>query len=122
MLRRCRIQKYDPAVTEAPFRFITLVECAEVNEPEGLNDSGNEFANRLADMCDARGYRFRFYSIHRDDRAAPGLKKVKLDGRGASPDLKPRIDYDVVVEGELESKLGISRFDTLEAMLVAILS
>jgi len=108
MLRRCRIQKYDPAVTEAPFRFITLVECAEVDEPEGLKDDGNEFANRLANMCWVLGYRFRFYSLHRDDRAAPGLGKVKLDRKGASPDLQPSIDYDVTVEGELEGKLGIS--------------
>jgi hypothetical protein len=119
MLKRCRIQKYDPAVTEAPFRFITLVECAEVNEPEGLNDGGSEFANRLADMCQARGYKFRFYSMHRDDRAAPGVEKVKLNRKGASPDLKPNIDYDVTVEGELEEKLGILSAE--EEFLLALL-
>lgn len=107
MLKHCRIQKYDPAVTEAPFRFITLVDCAEVDEPEGLNDGGNEFAYRLADMCRSHGYRFRFYSIYRMIGAAPGMKKVKLDRKGASPDLKPNIDYDVTVEGELEKKLDI---------------
>lgn len=107
MLRHCRIQKYDPAVTEAPFRFITLVECVEVEEPEGLNDGGNEFAHRLWAMCDDLGYKFRFFSIHRQEGRAPGLKKVKLDVVGASPELKPDIDYDVTVAGELEDRLGI---------------
>lgn len=107
MLRRCRIEQYDPTVKEAPFRFITLVECAEVDEPEGLNDGGSEFANRLRNMCQGFGYKFRFYTVHRDNRAAPGLGKIKLDRKGASPDLQPSIDYDVTVEGELEDELDI---------------
>jgi hypothetical protein len=122
MLKRCRIQQYDPAVTTAPFQFITLVEVAEVDEPEGLNDGGNEFANRLADMCDARGYQFRFYSTHSTKGeslgrgAAPGLKKLKLNGPGASPKLQegPKIDYDVVVFGEFERRYKLLKWDKRE--------
>lgn len=114
MLKRCRIQCYDPEVTTAPFQFITLVEAAEVDEPEGLNDGGSFFANRLGAMCGNLGYRFRFYSIHSTEGeslglgASPGLKKLKLNRPGASPKLQqgPKIDYDVVVFGEFEQRHG----------------
>jgi hypothetical protein len=90
MLKRCRIEQYDPEVTTAPFRFIILVEAAEVDEPENRDtdgtslDGGKEFARRLGEMCQKHGYRFRYYSNHSTEGeslglgAAPGLKKLKL--------------------------------------------
>ena len=52
-IKRVKIQKYDPAVREAPFQFITLdvIELKKVNY------------ETLAAACHARGYDFRFYYL-----------------------------------------------------------
>lgn len=84
MIKKCRIQKYDPNITKPPFKFITLVEEVEVDEPDN-DPGGSEFAFRLWDICDRLGYEFRFYSTS-------GAKGI---------------DFDIVVRGELEDKLGI---------------
>jgi hypothetical protein len=86
MKKYCRIQKYDPKVTEPPYEFITLEEKVEVSEPVSLDDGGKTFAGRLTRMCDNLGYKFRFYSL------SPKQEDV---------------DYDVIVRGELEDILGI---------------
>ena len=50
---KCKIQKYDPAVTEAPFQMID-VETIEVNEPEFYS---------FAAACRERGYQFKFFTL-----------------------------------------------------------
>ncbi len=55
---RCLIQKYDPAVTEAPFTFINLAECW-VEETEDRI----ELRDRMVDAVWAAGFVFKFYSL-----------------------------------------------------------
>ena len=83
MLANCRIQKYDPAVTEPPHTFITLGEVT-VDAPE--DDDGTLLYMNLHAACMRLGYSFRFYSLSLD----------------------PKYHFDIVVRGELENKLGIS--------------
>lgn len=55
------IQRYDPSVTEAPFKFIDLGET-EVEETE--NDYlGKIRARRMREACEGKGFTFRFYSL-----------------------------------------------------------
>ena len=58
-LVKCLIQKYDPAVKEAPFSFITLGEC----EIEDRKDSEQAIAYRMSAAVGAMGYSFKFYSM-----------------------------------------------------------
>ena len=84
MIKKCRIQKYDPNVLEPPYEFITLVDLIEIVKPDN-DPGGSEFAFRLWDICDNLGYDFRFYSTS--------------DVEG--------IDFDITVRGELEDKLKV---------------
>ena len=59
--RRCRVQKYDPAVKEAPFEFITVDEF-ECCEPD-MTEYGEEFAEVLILACRKMGYIFKCYSF-----------------------------------------------------------
>lgn len=84
MIKKCRIQKYDPNVLKAPYEFVTLIEEVEVYQPE-FDSSGIQFANNLQCRCYDLGYSFRFYSTS------------SVEG----------IDFDIIVRGELEDKLGV---------------
>ena len=66
---KCRIQKYDPAVTEAPFTFITLGEFTTVVKeakdfPEGTgwHIVGAQHYFAFRDACDDKGFSFKFFS------------------------------------------------------------
>ena len=85
MLVKCRIQKYDPEVLKSPYKFITLVDCVEIDKPENDPDGTKFFTNAMI-KCDELGYELRFYSLCSDD---------------------PNIDFSIVVMGELEDILGI---------------
>lgn len=61
---KCKIKRYDPAVTEPPLQFVELDEF-EIKEPTGFEkpDDKNELRYQLLrDQCYEMGYRFRFYS------------------------------------------------------------
>lgn len=63
---KCRVQKYDPSVTEPPYQFITLSEFTcegRDNDDEG----GWYFALRLKEECMKQGYIFKFYSLSRHE-------------------------------------------------------
>ena len=63
--KRCRVQKYDPAVTEPPYTFIEL-DSFEVIEPD-VDTLGEELYERLAGGCRMLGYRMKFYSLSTSD-------------------------------------------------------
>lgn len=65
-LKKCAIERYDETIKEPPFLTIKLDET-EVLEPVGFNDMGEEFARRLAGACEKKGYRFKFYSISKEE-------------------------------------------------------
>ena len=74
---KCRVQQYDPAVTEPPLQFVTLNEF-ECHQPED-DYLGERFCMILHSNCWRLGYSMKFYSNSDDEN----------------------YDYDVVVEGEL---------------------
>jgi len=61
MIKKCIIEKYDPACTEAPFLSIKLGECT-VDEPEE-DYLGQKLAALLREECCKQGYTFRFYTL-----------------------------------------------------------
>jgi hypothetical protein len=63
---RCRIQRYDPDVKEAPLSFITLGEFTV--EKSKANDGGVHQYHILADQCQKSGYHFKFYSESTDKK------------------------------------------------------
>ena len=74
---RCRVQKYDPAVTEPPLQFIYLDEF-ECERP--VDDRlGERFYLILHQQCAKLGHDFKCYSMSTSDR----------------------YEYDVVVYGEM---------------------
>ena len=77
---KCRLQQYDPAVTEAPFKFITVGEITLDRLSREQDKLGEQFASDLWSECKELGHSFRFYS-------------------GSDSD---DYDYDVVVRGEFE--------------------
>ena len=59
--KKCRIQRYDPAVTEAPFTFITLDEFTCYRPT--IDDQGETFFVILNHECSDRNLQFKFYSM-----------------------------------------------------------
>ena len=59
---KCKIQKYDPAVTEAPFQMID-VETIEMEDPR---DEKNMYVY-FSTECRNRGYSFKFYTSGDDE-------------------------------------------------------
>ena len=64
-MAKCRIQKYDPDITEPPFEFIDLGEF-ECHKPED-DRLGEQFALILSRECALQGFAFKFYSSSSDD-------------------------------------------------------
>ena len=62
---KCRVQRYDPDVTEPPFEFITLGEL-EIDKPD-VDYLGEQFAENLSKGCYEAGYAFKFYSLSDED-------------------------------------------------------
>ncbi len=59
---KCRIKKYDPAVTAPPYEFITLGDFT-CEERDSNDEGGVEFYRQLSIHCIKQGYRIKFYSI-----------------------------------------------------------
>lgn len=85
---KIRIQKYDPAVLEAPFQFITLHEYTLSDSEERIvngSDDGVATSSLWRKICQERGESYRFWSMS----SAVGF------------------DFDITVRGELEDIKGI---------------
>ena len=63
-MAKCKIQKYNPTITEPPFEFIG-VSVGEVDEPED-GSGGMELAFNLMELCRSQGFYFWSYSLSSD--------------------------------------------------------
>ena len=64
-LKKCIVSRYDETITEPPFKTNPIDEI-EVYQPDN-DDGGVVFADRLISACKEKGYRFKFYTMHRKD-------------------------------------------------------
>jgi len=64
-MKRCRVQKYDPAVTVPPLQFITVGEF-ECEQPED-DYLGENFYIILGSKCAELGFVLKSYSFSTDD-------------------------------------------------------